>query len=459
MEIDLDLWRERKNRKPLILQGARQVGKSYLVEKVFAKKFENFIKLDFLEDAALSNLFSKSKKSKDIIANICLYFRKEIKREDYSKTLLFLDEIQESSEAMKSLKYFCEQVPELVVVAAGSYLGVLSNEASFPVGKVDFLHLNPLNFEEFLLATDPILAQAYKDLEIEEVVQGGVNKVVHEELVKAWALYQAIGGLPEVVQSFVENYASDKENSEGIDVALRKCREIQENLITGYKADFLKHSGVVNSSHILNVFEAVPNQLSKSYDESVKKFAFSHVIPKQKGFDRIKGPLSWLSKSRLVIQTSIATKADHPLKSYTKENVFKVYFFDIGLLNAMLDTPLEAIVLEDLGEYNGFIAENFVACELFSDIGKNLVSWEESNSDVEFLMIRGKDIIPLEVKSSKKSARAKSLDTFIHRYQPPVAYKLSPRNGGYSEKRKISSIPIYLARKLHQKVPGADAQS
>lgn len=441
IEKYLDSWRSRKERKPLILQGARQVGKSYLLEKVFSKKFKNFIKLDFLEDQELSNLFSNSKKSKDIISNICLYFRKEIKEEDYSETLLFLDEIQESCKAMKSLKYFSEQMPELAVVAAGSYLGILSNETSFPVGKVDFLHLNPLNFQEFLMATDPILAREYEKIVINDVIKNGLNKALHQEMVKAWTLYQAIGGLPEVVKSFV--------NSDfGVDIALRRCREIQENLITGYKADFSKHSGVVNSSHILNVFEAVPIQLSKSYDEAVKKFTFSKIIPKQKGFDRIKGPLSWLAKSRLVIQSSIATKAAHPLKSYTKDNFFKVYFFDIGLLHAMLDTPLEAIMLEGLGEYKGFIAENFVACELYSVLGKSLISWQESNSEVEFLITRGKEIIPLEVKSSKKSARAKSLDTFIQRYDPDVAYKLSPRNGGYSEKRKISSIPIYLAYKL-----------
>jgi predicted AAA+ superfamily ATPase len=436
--VKLKEWSTKKNRKPLILQGARQVGKSYLVKEFGKSEFKNFIRIDFLSQKEFHLIFDEKKSihPKAILKDISFLIKKEIIP---NETLLFFDEIQECAGALTSLKFFQEEIPELALIAAGSYLGIIKNESAFPVGKVEFLGMAPMNFEEFLM-NDEALYEEYKKISIKDHEK--INSLYHQKLLEAWRTYQAIGGMPEVVKT----YFSMRKRSE-----LNAClaaRKIQEQLIIGYKADFSKHSGTVNSAHILSVFESIPTQLFSSYDESVSKFSFTGVVPKQKGFERIKGPLTWLVQSRLVIQSLIVSKSEHPLKAHTLANKFKLYFFDVGLLNAMLELPIEVLLQNEIGAYKGFIAENFVAQELFFNSNSSLYSWTEGRSEVEFLLVLGKDIVPLEVKSSERSVRAKSLDSYIERYYPSHAYKLSSQNRGFDQKRKMLTMPIYLAGKI-----------
>ncbi len=264
----------------------------------------------------------------------------------------------------------------------------------------------------------------------------------HETFLKYLKYYFVVGGLPEVVQVFVDNYAQDEVES------LKLVRETQKALIEGYKSDFSKYSGTVNANHIHHVFESVPMQLSKAHDEEVNKFLFKGVIPNQKGFERIRNPLSWLVNARLCIKNLIANRAEHPLKGYCSENRFKLFLFDSGLLNAMLETPPESIVAEELGSYKGFVAENFVAQELFALTNKELISWKEGRAELEFLHTLGSDIIPLEVKSSSKSRRAKSLFAYIERYNPKQAFKLSNQNIGQAKDKNLTTLPLYCVSKI-----------
>jgi predicted AAA+ superfamily ATPase len=435
----LQNWKKALNRKPLVLRGARQVGKSYIVKEFGQKDFKTFVRIDFLSQKDFHLLFSeeKSLRPQDILKEINFLTKKEI---NPSEALLFFDEIQECPGALTSLKFFQEEMPELAIIAAGNYLGIMSNEDSFPVGKVDFLEMSPMNFDEFLEAFDKKLHKIYGDIDVLE--HSKISPVYHQTLLDAWRTYLAIGGMPEVVSSFLQNKDTHILN------AFRAARTIQDQLLIGYRADFAKHAGFVNASHILNVFNAVAIQLSKAYDEEVKKFSFTGVVPNQKGFERIRGPLTWLIKSRLVLKNIIVSKAHHPLKSYSSENKFKLYYLDIGLLSAALEIPIEVIMSDQIGSYKGFIAENFVAQELFSQSNHSLYSWTEGQSEVEFLIINEGNIIPLEVKSSDRSVRAKSLDSYIARYSPQAAYKVSPQNRGYDVNRKMITMPIYLTGKL-----------
>ena len=405
---DIISWFYSKNRKPLILKGARQVGKTYLVENLAEPLgIEKVLTFDFKADESLKAIFSSTKDPKKIIDRLALKRGAKI---EPGRHLVFFDEIQDCPDALASLKYFAQDMKDLHLISAGSHLGLVASESSFPVGKVDFLSMVPLVFDEFVENCSPNIFQAWKE-------ETEIDEFIHEELVKLFFAYLTIGGLPELVAHFIDEGSKSS--------SLTEIRRLQKSLLEGYEGDFAKYSGTVNANHIHHVFRQIPRQLAQYQDESVKKFKFSGVIPNQKGFDRIIGPLSWLSKSRLCIKTFIANRSGHPLLGYTKENFFKTYFFDVGLLNCALDIPPEAIFVPQLDSYKGFIVENFVAQELFAKKGSELVAWKEGQSEVEFLVNSGSDIIPIEVKAAKRARRAKSLYTYIEKYNPKTAYMLS----------------------------------
>jgi hypothetical protein len=249
--------------------------------------------------------------------------------------------------------------------------------------------------------------------------------------------------MPEVVQTYI----SYKDNMWIIEL-LNKLRKIQNNLIESYKSDFSKHWWVLNSSHILSVYESVPYQLSKSFDDEVDKFKFTWVIPNQKWYDRIIWPLTWLSKARLVIKNFIISEIEHPLKSHHINNKFKIFFHDTWLLNASLDSPMTSFTDQSIWSYKWYIIENFVAQELFSIFDSDLTSWTKWQSEIEFIVVSEWNIIPLEVKSSAKSRKAKSLDSYIKRYNPKIAYKVSAQNYWYNKSKWFKTIPLYLIWKI-----------
>ncbi len=433
-------WSNSKDRQPMILQGQRQVGKSYFIknESLQVLHFEAKVHcLDFIKDQKASKIFDSYKTIEEVVERIEFHLNCKI---NIDRDLLFLDEIQDCSMAIQSLKYFNEDLPRLRVVAAGSYLGIMVNHNSFPVGKVDFKNLGPLGFDEFLKLYSPSLYEQYLLIDIE--CADPVTPFYHEKLLEVFQLYLVLGGMPAVIFPFIENYQANKH------LALTKAREIQLNILLSYQADFSKYSGIVNATHILNIFENAAIQLSKSYDESVSKFKFSGVFKGTSNFQKISGPLTWLEKTRLLIKTKITLQARIPLKAYTKENVFKLYYSDVGLLQAALDIPLSKAYVHELSEYKGYIVENFVATQLFLKTFSSLYSWSEGESEVEFLIYRKDEIIPIEVKSSANFSRAKSLKMYVTKYKPKESFKVAPLNKGKNIDLNITTLPIYLINKL-----------
>ena len=427
---DIISWYYSKNRKPLVLKGARQVGKTYLVDSL-AKPLglDKIVKIDFKEDPTLLQVFSNTRDPVKILDRLGLKIGAKI---NPHRDLLFFDEIQDCPDALSSLKYFAQDMSQLPVISAGSHMGLVAKESSFPVGKVDFLSMFPLSFSEFVENCSPPLFEAWQ-------AEVDVDDYLHSELVKLFFAYLTTGGLPEIVSRFKD---------EGLALSsLLDIRRLQNALLQGYEGDFAKYSGTVNANHIHHVFREIPRQLANDHDESVKKFTFTGVIPNQKGFDRIRGPLTWLVKSRLCIKAMIANQSGHPLLGYTKENAFKSYFFDVGLLNCALNIPPEAIITPNLASYKGFIVENFVAQELFAKTDSDLVAWKEGQSEVEFLQTSGVDIIPIEVKAGKRWRRAKSLDTYVKKYHPSKAFLLSLEKPSH-KKGAILRRPIYDISRL-----------
>jgi predicted AAA+ superfamily ATPase len=430
-------WAISKERKPLIIKGARQVGKTHFIKNEIKDLVANVFVLDFISKSELKEVFENTRGVANLILKLEVVFGKKI---DFKNDLLFLDEIQECPKAIESLKYFYEEIPELKIIAAGSYLGIMASDSSFPVGKVQFEFMGPMTFAEFLMNIDDHLYLTWKDINIfkNELIDPFYHSKFHE----LFKTYLAIGGMPESVKFYIDHYKSD------LHKALSGCRDIQNQLLLGYKADFLKRAGRINANQIFNVFESIPIQLAQSYDENVGKYKFSNVIPKNSGFQKIQGPLTWIENARLAIKVFICNKSREPLAAYRKENQFKLYFFDMGLLNASLEIPMNKLINEQLAEYKGYIAENFVAIELFHSKNAALNSWAEGTSELEFLVSINDEIVPVEVKSSSQFTRAKSLDSYIERYSPSLAIKLTPNNRGHNKLKNIWTIPIYLAGKL-----------
>ena len=420
-------WKKR-SRKPLILYGARQVGKTTLID-MFSKEFKNYHTLNFQSNPELCNVFKNNIDGKSIIKKLEIFLWRDI---DLEHDLIFFDEIQDCPFAIKSLKFLYEEFPSSFIISAWSYLWLVKNQESFPVGKVEFLTLYPLNFEEFLQAIDPRLYDFFVDIALGKKI----DEFIHEKLIEKLRLYFFVWWMPEIVQTYID----DKDNFWWI-------REKQKSLLQSYKSDFSKYSWFTNALHILHVFEAVSSQLGQAQDENVKKFKFSGVIPKKKWFNDLIWPLTFLSKSNLVIKSFIAKKANSPLKAYIKNNYFKLYFFDIGLLNANLNILAKDILLDNINYYKWFIVENFVAGELQHIFHDDLISWEEWNAEIEFLLETAEGVVPLEVKSSQKYRRSKSLDSFISRYHPHKAYKLTLENY-YASPKWFEVLPLYLIGKL-----------
>ncbi|MBU4483897.1 AAA family ATPase [bacterium] len=430
----LENWLKSRPRKPLILKGARQVGKTYIITEFGKKYFENFHLFNFEENGEIHEIFDRNLDPKKIIEELSYVNQMPI---DIEKDLVFFDEIQECPKALTALKYFCEGMPTLALISAGSLLGIKLSGESFPVGKVDFLHLYPMSFREFLEANEnKMLLSAYDDFSFEL----GTPDMAHQKLWRELLNYFVIGGMPEIIKTFIKN----KENKF---IAYEKVRESQKNLIESFNKDFAKHSGKNNSLHIISVFENVPMQLAVEVDVSTKRYRFNHVIQGKRSFTQLQGPIDWLENAGLIIKVNICNRSEIPLKAFCKNNIFKLFIFDIGLLGAMLNIPIQSILKQDYGITKGYLAENFVAQEFLSGGMSELYSWTERNSEIEFLIYEDGDIVPVEVKSGHRT-RAKSFQQFFKKYSPKKAYKLSAKQ--FSKSKNIINLPLYFAGKLNE---------
>ena len=438
IEKELFVWKNSSSRKPLVLRGARQVGKTYVLNSFGHREFQTLHYINFEEDERLEAIFAKDLHPKRIVDELQFYLNRSINCE---KDLLVFDEIQRCPRALTGLKYFCEEMPELALCAACSLLGVHLNAESFPVGKVTFLDLFPMSFEEFLEGTEQSrLAEVLAGQPITEPVPD----MAHEQLWEQWKLYLVVGGLPEAVNTYRER----KENRFD---ALLAVRGIQRDLFDTYLADIAKHSGKINALHIERLWKNVPVQLAKTQDGSASKFKFRDSIPGMRGYEQISGPLGWLERANLALRTSIVNVVERPLPGYAKENRFKLYFMDTGLLGAVIGIAPAVFLQYGFGSYQGYVAENFVAQEFKAAGLRDLYGWQGRTSEVEFIIENSAGIFPVEVKSGRMT-RAKSLSVYIERYHPRPAYVLSARNAAAQNDRQ--GIPLYRAGGLARHLKG-----
>ena len=414
-------------RKPLLLDGARQVGKTYLIEDFGARHFRQVLKLDFLAEPQLSDIFKESLNPEVLLINIQLALNVDFNPQH---DLIFFDEIGECQSALNSLKFFAESKPELYICASGSNIGLID---AFPVGKVHMLELFPLSFEEFLMASNqPLLLEQFKNVSRQEIV--------HQKLWQLFLDYYFVGGMPEAVATWFADGA------EGINARCQQVAKIHDDLLTGYSRDFGKYAGKVNAQHIEQVFQAIPQQLSQYVDDSVKRFRFSGVVEKKRGYKDLYGPIEWLEKSKLITKSYPISAPKSPLSAYRKENIFKLFFFDVGLLGHLLGLSYAEHKIQEFS-YKGYLAENFVQNEFRCCGYYPTYAWQRKEAEIEFLYkTTGGDIVPIEVKSGKRT-QAKSLKSYIQHYKQKRTVKLVGSTGGTKDTAHLV-WPIYYAGKL-----------
>jgi predicted AAA+ superfamily ATPase len=428
----LEVWKISSDRKPLILRGARQVGKTYSLKAFGQRNFPHCHYVNFEEDERSSRIFDRDLKPDRILDELQFYLDQAIHRHE---DLIIFDEIQRCPRALTSLKYFSEDMPELAICAAGSLLGVGLNMESFPVGKVQFLDLHPLTFYEFLAG---IGKDRLAELIEEHDLFQPLPDTAHEQLWELWKHYLVVGGLPEVVNRY-------QERQENLFEAMQFVRKTQRDLLDAYVADIAKHSGKANALHIERLWRNVPEQLGQAGSGSTAKFKLRDAVPGIRGYERLSSPLDWLDGADLVIRIPIVDAIGIPLSAYGKENRFKLYFFDTGLLGAISGIAPSVFLNYGFGSYQGYIAENYVAQELRAKDISNLYCWQGRTSEVEFLLENEAGIIPVEVKSGKVT-QSKSLKVYSDRYQPKLAYVLSANNIARQIIRHY--LPLYMASRL-----------
>ncbi|OQY32910.1 MAG: hypothetical protein B6241_09630 [Spirochaetaceae bacterium 4572_59] len=432
---DLKEWKKSCDRKPLLLLGARQTGKTWILKEFGRISFKNTRYFDFSEqNSSLSLVFSGNLDPDRILKDLEIFLEESI---DLLNDLIIFDEIQEEPSALKSLKYFHEKRPEVTLVAAGSLLGVSLSSESFPVGKVNYLKMYPLSFHEFLRET----AKEMLFHEYEKALQTHQSSsLLHSRLMGHLRDYWITGGLPAAVNAYMGN----RENQLA---AYSAARTVQNNLLKDYLNDFGKHAGKLNSNHIRYVFENIPLQLASFVDDSVKRYIFKDIIPGKKGFSPVEGPLAWLEQAGLVYKVPVCNRAEIPLKAFTKPNMFKLHLFDIGLMGAMLELSPKTILENSYGITKGFFAESFVMAELKKSITTGIYSWTERNSEIEFMIYSDDSIIPIEVKAGNRT-KAKSLATYLTKYTSDPALKLMDCPLQPRGKSPIWNIPLYLSGRI-----------
>lgn len=430
-EKALAVWKSKSSRKPLLLRGVRQCGKTYLLKNIFGASFPVCHYFDLERDAEVASIFQNGNlEPKRLLSELEYAANASI---DPHTNLIIFDEIQACPRALTSLKYFNDDLPGSFICAAGSLVGVTMSDEPFPVGKVDFLDLYPMSFPEFLEGVG-------EDRVLKALLLGSVDQklpdVVHSKLWELLGEYLVTGGMPEVVETFQDMRGKSLRN------AFYEVRGIQDNLIKGYLADMAKHSGRENSMHIERVWRNLPAQLGREIDSNAHRYRFKGVIPGRKGYRELAGPIGWLEKTRLVLRCLITNRAEPPLSAWTNPGRFKLYSHDVGILGAMADIPLLNRGGFREGFYKGWVAESLVAQEMIAVGGQALYSWKENTAEVEFLQQQENSIYPIEVKAGRR-ANSKSAGVFASRYNSPCIVKLGAWN--FRTRGRTHFIPLYAA--------------
>ena len=416
----LNSWKEDRFRKPLILRGARQVGKTWLLQEFGRTSYSKFVYVNFEDTPALQNLFVTDFDIERIITVLQIHSGVSITAED---TLIVLDEIQSAERGITSLKYFCEKAPQYHIVAAGSLLGMgLHSHISFPVGKVDFIDLRPLSFNEFLLSLNEV--DLVKTLKAKD---WSVISVFTEKLKEYLRYYFYVGGMPEVVDAFIQTKD------------WQLVRRIQNRILSSYEGDFSKHAPNEIVPRIRMVWQSIPSQLAKEN----KKFVYG-VLKKGARAKDFELAIQWLIDCGLLLKSHRISKPGMPLAAYQDVSVFKLFLHDIGLLGAMTGLSVQTII-EGNGiftEFKGAMTEQYVMQQLRLESERYIGYWtnERSTSEVDFIIQEKGEVIPIEVKSSE-NLKARSFKMFCEKYKPVKAIRASLSD--YHEESWMVNIPLY----------------
>ena len=417
---DLVGWKNSVRRKPLVLNGARQVGKTWLLMEFGARHFESVAYVNLDNNLGLASQFDVGY---DLPRILLMIQAESGQRVIPGKTLVVLDEVQECPKALTSLKYFCENAPELAVAAAGSLLGITFHEGTgYPVGKVDMLDLHPLSFREFLDATgNPMLR---------EVVDSGDKQLLGSLVAKFRELlkqYYFVGGMPEAVATFVES------------ADLSAVRAVQEGVLFGYERDILKHLGAAGAERALSAWRSLPAHLGQEN----KKFVFGHIGEGARARD-YRSAITWLTQAGIATRVPRVSKPGVPLSAYADESAFKLFSLDVGLLCALSRLDASSIVDGNalFTEFRGALTEQYVCQQLVSDCNLSPCYWSAENSrgEVDFLVQRGGRVYPIEVKA-EENLRSKSLRAFSGRYPGTVPRRFSL--SGFCDQGWMRNVPLY----------------
>lgn len=413
-------WKNKKNHKPLVIQGARQVGKTWLMQEFGKKYYEQVAYINFDVDVKSREIFDVDYDTERLIMDIGLATKTKINAEN---TLIIFDEIQECPRALTSLKYFRENAPQYDIIVAGSLLGVACHEGTgFPVGKVSFMNLFPLSFEEFLLAMGEERFVELLNKKDFKTIKLFNNK--YEKLLKQ---YCYVGGMPEIVQDFVAN--KDFES----------VRNLQKEILSAYEEDFTKHIPTNTVAKIRLLWKSIPAQLSKEN----KKFIYGAAKEGARARD-FEAALSWLINSGLVYRVNKITKPDLPITAYEDFNSFKLFVLDVGLLGAMTDLQADTIIDGNriFEEFKGAIAEQYVLQQFktIKDLPVFYWSNETSRAEIDFVIQIKSDVVPVEVKA-ERNLQAKSLKVYMEKFKPNYAIRTSMAD--YKKTDNLIDLPLY----------------
>ena len=419
-------WKQSRYRKPLIIEGARQVGKTWLMKEFGRQSYADIVYINFDSNSRMAELFASDLDTERLIIGLELYAGHKI---DPDNSLLIFDEVQEVPRALASLKYFCENAPQYHIICAGSLLGIaLHQGTSFPVGKVDFLKLYPLSFKEFLMATGK---ERFAELLDKQDFQ--MITAFKQTYIDALKHYYFVGGMPEAVQIFAEN----KDFNE--------VRNIQKRILAAYEQDFSKHAPNEIVPRLRMLWNSIPSQLAKEN----KKFIYGLIREGARAKD-YETALMWLSDCGLVHKVSRINTANIPLKAYEDLKAFKLFLVDVGLLGCM--TGLRQHTLLDgndlFVEFKGALTEQYVCQQLktIEDINVYYYTNDRGSCEVDFVIDTGEKIIPLEVKA-EVNLRAKSLKTYQEKFHPEISIRTSMSD--YQENGWLTNLPLYAIEQIH----------
>lgn len=418
---DLIKWKASEDRKPMVLKGARQVGKTWIMKEFGQNYYSNYVYFNFDEEDDLKSIFETNKNPHRIIELLSLIADDKILP---GETLIIFDEIQECPEALNTLKYFKEKANDYHVIAAGSFLGtLLAQPKSYPVGMVNLLDIYPLAFDEFLEAVDSGLYTYYNSIQKNQQIE----EIFHHRLMDVYNNYLIIGGMPECVSSWIK-YKDPM-----------KINQIQKELIEVYENDFSKHNGKVNSGRILMVFRSIVAQLAKPNE----KFVYGAVREGARARD-FEEAIEWLVSAGMLHRVYNVTKMEHPLSAFDKLDQFKLFIFDTGLLKQMAGIDNRAILLKTDYQFKGPLTENYILQQLRGQFDVEPRYFSNKTSEIDFVIQYGTEIIPVEAKGGEDKS-APSFKKYIADHQPKYALRFSKR--GYKKDGSFTNLPLYLACK------------